>query len=136
VGSTIGLLGWRVELRHRKPAETVEFLHVARAGIGPEAELRTTLRSTRQTHVVTIDHNGRSYEITLRRTGRRGGTVRVSTPAGSHVLHQDDLPDKVEDHWRHWHKTPNYRTWVTDPRYRVVIEPTQADRTLLEPDRT
>ena len=135
VGSTIGLLGWRVELRHRKPAETVEFLHVARASIGPAAELRTTLRSTPPTHVVTINHDGRSYEITLRRTGRRGGTVRVSTPAGNQVLHQDDLSDKVEDHWRHWYKTPNYRTWVTDPRYRVVIEPTQADRRLLEPGR-
>jgi len=133
VGSTIGLLGWRVELRHREPAESVEFLHVARVGIGPAADLRPTLRSTADAHTVAIDQGGRLWEITLRRTGRRGGAVRVTAPAGGEAPHREELPEKVEDHWRRWHKTRHYRTWVTDPRYRVVIEPTDADRALVEP---
>jgi len=134
VGSTIGLLGWRVELRHREPGETVEFLHVARASLGPADTGRPSLRSTPDAHVVTVAHAARTFELTLRRTGPRGGSIRIRDTAGRD-LHQADLPTTVQDHWRAWHKTPHYRTWVTDPRYRVVIEPTDADRALAEPDK-
>jgi len=129
--STIGLLGWRVEVRHKRPAASVEFLHVMQVGIGdlrPEAAARASLRSTASTHALSLIHKGRTFELTLNRTGPRGGTIEV-TEAGR-ILCRDKLPRTVEDHWRHYRDEPNFRLWVTDPRYRVVIMPTEQDRAL------
>jgi hypothetical protein len=33
------------------------------------------------------------------------------------------LPEAVEDNWRHFGDDPSFNTWVSDPRYRVLIEP-------------
>jgi len=129
--STIGLLGWRVEVRHKRPAASVEFLHVMQVGIGqvrPDAAAGASLRSTASTHALSLTHKGRTFELTLNRTGPRGGTIEV-TEAGR-ILCRDKLPRTVEDHWRHYRDDPNFRLWVTDPRYRVVIMPTEQDRAL------
>jgi hypothetical protein len=127
--STIGLLGWRVELRHRQPGRAVEFLHVLQVGTGPRAAANdAAVRSTPQAHHVSLDCGGRTFELTLRRTGRRGGSIKVTEPGAAAALCQADLPETVEDHWRHHRRDANFKAWVTDPRYRVVIEPTDADR--------
>ena len=36
-----------------------------------------------------------------------------------------------KDHWRAYRDHPHFRSWVTDRRYRVVIEPTKPDRQAL-----
>jgi len=131
--STIGLLGWRVELRHREPAEVVEFLHVLQAGTGRRAVVKkATLQSTRETHTVTVVQGGRTFEVTLRRTGKRGGSIKVIEAAGGAPPYEAALAETVEDYWRYYRDDPNFRLWVTDPRYRVVIEPTDEDRALAE----
>ena len=131
--STIGLLGWRVELRHREAVKAVEFLHVLQAGVGPRTVVEAaTLTSTAQTHRVAVEHKGRAFELTLRRTGARGGSIRVTEGRPGTVRCEAALPESIEDHWRHYRDGPNFRTWVTDPRYRVVIEPTEQDRAAVE----
>ena len=131
--STIGLLGWRVELQHKEPTKTVEFLHVLQAGAGPRGAVAdATLTSTRQTHRVAVKHKGRTFELTLRRTGTRGGSIRVNGTRPGTMLCEATLPESIEDHWLHYRDDPNFRTWVTDPRYRVVIEPTEKDRAAVE----
>lgn len=128
VRSTIGVQGWRVELRPRTPSRNVEFLHVLRAGLGPppregpEAELA----SSPEAHVVTLREAGRAFTIRLDRRGPRGGSLKIAQ--GNRTLHEEALPDGVEDHWRHYRGDPRFRIWITDPRYRVVIEPTDEDR--------
>ena len=122
VRSTIGVLGWRVELRHRAPARTVEFLHVLQAGVGDRATAQdATLTSTAQAHTVTLTHAGRRFALTLTRDGQ-GGRLQVSSAAGE-ALCAEDLPPTVEDDWRHYQADPRYRAWTTDPAYRVVIKP-------------
>ena len=41
------------------------------------------------------------------------------------------LPETVEDHWRNYHADPNFKAWVSDPRYRVTIAPGDEDRKLI-----
>jgi len=131
VQSTIGLEGWRVELRAKKPSRTVEFLHVLQVGTGNrQAAKQPVLRSNSSTHVVAIEYAGRSFVLTLRRTGQRGGSLRVTTATGGNVLCDETLPDTVEDHYRYYKDDPSYKLWVTDPRYRVIIEPNEKDRAL------
>jgi len=128
VNSTIGVLGWRVELRHKQPSKVVEFLHVLQVGADPgvaSALGKATLTSSADTHTLRLAQGARSYAITLRRTGARGGSIQVGQVEMA-------LPEAVEDHWRYYRDDPNYRTWVTDPRYQVVIEPTEADRKAAE----
>ncbi|NQT88234.1 heparinase II/III family protein, partial [bacterium] len=127
--STIGLLGWRVELRQREPSETVEFLHVLWVGAGPRDELGYVVPdSTAEAHRVVVSQGKQVFELTLRRTGARGGSIRVTETREGKTLHEAELPESVEDHWRHYRDDANFKTWMTDPRYRVVIEPTDEDR--------
>jgi len=109
----------------------VEFLHVLKAGIGaPPAEgPAAALASAPEAHTITLEEGGRAFTIRLARTGPRGGSIRVA--AGGRTLLQEPLPEAVEDHWRHYRDDPRFRTWVTDPRYRIVIEPDEEDRKLL-----
>ncbi|MFI5381346.1 MAG: heparinase II/III family protein [Tepidisphaerales bacterium] len=123
VGSTIGLLGWRVELRPNAASKNVEFLHVMQVGVEgqPADALRgATHQATAQAHVISIRHGNNAFTLTLSRTGRRGGSIAVKGPPAD--LNQP-LPETVEDHWRYFSDDPNFKTWMTDPRYRAVIEP-------------
>ncbi len=131
VRSTIGLLGWRVELRPRAPSKTVEFLHVLQAGVGapPDGAPAAALASTAEAHTVTLEHAGRSFAVRLARSGPRGGSVKVIQ--GGRTLFDGDLPGAVEDHWRFHRDSPHFDRWITDPRYRVVIEPSEEDRRLV-----
>lgn len=129
VQSTIGLEGWRVELRSNKPSTAVEFLHVLQVGTGErDAGRKVTFRSNPATHTVTVEHTGKSFVLTLRRTGRRGGSLRITETAGGKELCDEALPDTVEDHYRYYKDDPNYGLWLADPRYRVTIEPTMRIR--------
>jgi len=131
VRSTIGLLGWRVELRHKKPAASVEFLHVMQVGTGdlrPEAAAGATLSSTASDHTLRFGYNGRTFLLTLNRTGPRGGRIKIAE--GGKILYDERLPDVVEDHWRYYRNDPNFKLWATDPRYRIIITPTDEDRAL------
>jgi len=128
VNSTVGVLGWRVELRPKQPSKVVEFLHVIQVGTAPsvtEAVRETALTSTSGQHRLSLEQNGKSFLVTLNRTGVRGGSINL---AGLDMA----LPETVEDHWRHHRDNPNFRLWVTDPRYRVVIEPTEDERKALQ----
>ena len=117
VRSTIGLLGWRVELRPRRAGRVVEFLHVLQAGSagaddGALAGLTSNL--TDQLCQLALTHAGRRFRLSLNRTGSPGGTMAVddeTTP----------LPTTVEDSWRAYAADPNYALWRDDPRYRAVI---------------
>ncbi len=131
VRSTIGLLGWRVELRPRAPARAYEFLHVIRVGLGepPAGAPAASLSSTLEYHTVTMEEGGRAFTMRLARAGQRGGAIKASE--GPRTLFDGPLPDTIEDHWRHYKDDPRFRPWVTDPRYRVVVEPTEEDRKLL-----
>jgi hypothetical protein len=129
--STIGVLGWRVELRSRESAKTVEFLHVLQAGTGDRSAAGdATLKSTPQEHTVSLEHGGRTFVLVLSRTGPTGA-LKVTDAAGK-VLYEGALPDSIEDHWRYYKEDARYRTWVTDPAYRVVIEPKEEDRALVK----
>jgi len=124
VNSTIGVLGWRVELRRRESATVVEFLHLLQVGASADAfepVARATLTSTTDRHVLRFQQGSRTYDVAFARTGKRGGSLDINgTPM--------PVPDTIEDHWRHHRDDANFRTWVTDPRYRITIEPTDADR--------
>jgi hypothetical protein len=128
--STIGVLGWRVELRPLTGSKTVEFLHLLQVGVAgqmAQAVRTATCRTTPDVHVVTLRLGEQQFVLTLNRTGPRAGTIRVEGPQ----THLDQpLPQAVEDHWRQFKDDPNFKAWVSDPRYRVVIEPTEADRSL------
>ncbi|MHC4403489.1 MAG: heparinase II/III domain-containing protein [Planctomycetota bacterium] len=127
--STIGVLGWRVELRHEKPSKTVEFLHVMQTGTAPPADVDDALvESTADVHTVKLQHDEKSIELRLRRTGKRGGSIRVKPANEAAPLHEAALPDTVEDHWRQYKDRRHFSAWVADPRYRVVIEPTEEDK--------
>jgi hypothetical protein len=129
--STIGLLGWRVELRHREPAKTVEFLHVLQAGVGERSTAKdAVLASTPLEHRVSVQHGGRTFALTLRRSGDPAGTLAVTDAATGKALCSDALPQTVEDHWRRHKDDPHYKAWMTDPAYGVVIEPRDEDKAL------
>ena len=74
----------------------------------------------------------RQFVVRLNRTGDRAGSIAIQDP---HL--QKSFPMTVEDHWRAYCDQPQFRSWITDPRYRVVIEPTEPDRRCLnlEQDR-
>lgn len=127
--STVGLLGWRVELRPKTPAKSIEFLHVMQAGAGDggaasDAVRGANISSTPSKHSITITHGGREFQLKLNRTGVRGGEIRWPE-AGRMQIHM--LPQSIRDHWRNYKDDPNFKAWVTDPRYRVVIEPEKED---------
>ncbi len=129
VGSTIGLLGWRVELRSRSTSKSVEFLHVMQVGIDghQSAALRqATCQTTDEAHTIAIQQGNRRYMLRLNRSGPRGGSITV--PGEAPELHEL-LPDKIEDHWRHFSADPMYKAWTTDARYRVVIGASELDAT-------
>lgn len=133
VGSTIGLQGWRVELRPRVAAKTVEFLHLMQVGADgqkPEPLQQATFQTTADLHTITIKQGARQFVLRLDRTGPRGGSIAVS---GDGPNANQPLPDAVEDHWRHFSAEPAYRTWTTDPRYRVVIRPGDRDQPAPDP---
>jgi len=133
VQSTIGLEGWRVELRAKRSSRAVEFLHVLQVGTGNiEAANEADLRSDPSTHTVTVEHADKIFILTLRRTAKRGGSLRVNETTSEKMLYDEALPDAVEDHYRNYQDESNYKLWVTDPRYRVIIEPTEEDRALLK----
>ena len=128
VRSTIGLLSWRVELRPRTPSRSVEFLHVIQVGVDgqtPEAARSGSCRTTAESHMVTLQQGSSQFILKLNRTGPRGGSIAVRAPP---LSLEQALPETVEDHWRHFADDPNFKAWATDPRYRVVIEPTAEDR--------
>ncbi len=132
VRSTIGLLGWRVELRPQTPSRNVEFLHVLQAGLNgqtPDAVLSATHETTAAMQVVTVQQGARRFVLHLNRTGPRGGSLSAKDET---IYIDDSLPTQVEDHWRYFKNDPHFKDWVTDPRYRVVIEPTAQDRQCLE----
>ena len=132
VRSTVGLLGWRVELRPRGATKQVEFLHILQAGEGDavsQVVAGAQVTSSEAWHEVSFQHAGRSVRLRLKRTGPRGGDIRFQSPGQVEQIQQ--LPTVVEDHYRHHRDDPNFRAWVSDPRYRVVIEPTEKDRELL-----
>jgi len=123
VGSTIGLLGWRVEIRSKTASRNVEFLHVMQVGV--EGQMGDAIRNanhqaTPQAHIVTVRHRNRLFTLTLNRTGTRGGSIATE---GEPADLKEPLPEVVEDHWRHFRNDRNFKAWVSDPRYRVVIEP-------------
>jgi hypothetical protein len=131
VRSTIGLLGWRVELRPRRPSKTLEFLHVMQVGMegqAPDAVRDTTYQATSQTGVVAVRQGGRLFTLRLNRAGERGGSIAVKGPQTNL---DESLPEVVEDHWRYFKDDPNFKNWMTDPRYRVVTEPGEPDRKLV-----
>ncbi len=132
VRSTIGLLGWRVELRPKTPSRNVEFLHVLQVGLDgqtPRAALNATHQRTDDAQTVTVQEGSRQFTLRLNRTGPRGGSIIVRDGDG----HLDQsLPDGIEDHWRYYKEDPHFKDWVTDPRYRVIIEPAAADRRCLD----
>jgi len=122
VRNTIGLDGWRVELRWKKPAPIVEFLHVLHAGKGSRAQAsQPKLQSDNQWHIVTVDHAGKRFEVRLRRVGARGGAIHVVSLSDNSVLYDAPLPQTVEDHYHYYKDHPHYKLWMTDPRYRVLI---------------
>jgi predicted amidohydrolase len=121
VRSTIGLLGWRVELRPKTPTASVEFLHVLQVGVNgqtPEAVRGAACQTTPESHIVTLQQAEKRFILKLNRTGPRAGAIAVQRPSLDEAL-----PETVEDHWRHFQNDPNFKAWTTDPRYRVVIEP-------------
>jgi len=132
VRSTVGLYGWRVELRPKDATKQVEFLHILQAGEGdavPQAVEGARVTTSEAWHEVSFQHAGRSFRLRLRRTGQRGGDIRFQNPGQAEQTQQ--LPTVVEDHYRQHRDDPDFRAWVSDPRYRVVIEPTAKDRELL-----
>lgn len=129
VASTIGLLGWRLELRHAEAesAQAVEFLHVLTAGSGDRSAAREArATSTAERHIVEVERAGVTFELTLARQGARGGELAISR-AGRKV-YRGRLPETLEDDWRYYQGTPHYRLWTTDARYRVLIKPVRASR--------
>lgn len=121
VRSTIGLLGWRVELRPQTPAKTVEFLHVLQVGTtgqAPDAMRDATHQLTAETSTVTIQQESRRFVLTLTRTGERGGAIAVED---SRTNVRQSLPADIEDHGRYFQNDPHFQLWETDTRYRVVI---------------
>ena len=132
VRSTIGLLGWRVELRPGTPARNVEFLHVLQVGVDGQtpAELRAAVhQATADSHQITLRQGNREYVLRLNRRGDCGGSIAIQDSQGK--LDQS-LPLEIDDHWRYFRNDPRFATWVTDLRYRVVIEPTELDRQCLK----
>lgn len=120
VRSTIGLLGWRVELRPTEPSRNVEFLHVMQAGLdgqSPTAIDGATHRLTPETCELTIRQGNRRFVLSLNRTGKRGGSIAVNDSAAEI---QQPLPEDIEDDWRYFQNDPHFELWQTDPRYRVV----------------
>jgi hypothetical protein len=131
VRSTIGLLGWRVELRPKTPGRNVEFLHLMQTGV--DGQTPSVLRDARHevtadTHQITLRQGDRQIVLRLNRTGDRAGFIALQDPQ---FRGEQSLPRKIEDHWRAYRDHPHFRSWVTDPRYRVVMEPTDADRQVL-----
>jgi hypothetical protein len=121
VRSTIGLLGWRVELRPKTAAKTIEFLHVLQvgaAGRSPDAVRGVTQRLTAETSTLTIPQGSRRFVLTLNRTGKRGGTIVAED---SRTAIRESLPEDIEDHWRYFKDDPHSHLWETDPRYRVLL---------------
>ena len=126
VGSTIGLLGWRVELRPKTPSRTVEFLHVMQAGVEgakPESIVNATCQSTPESHVVTVRQGEQVFTLKLNREGAVGGSITIN---GGQANVAEPLPKAIEDHWRNYRADPSYKLWMTDPRYRAVIGPADA----------
>jgi len=121
VRNTIGLEGWRVELRWKRPSETVEFLHVLWAGAGGgDSACEPKLESDPEAHTITLDHGGKRFIVELNRTGARGGEIRIFA-AGRKLLFEGPLPKTVEDHYRYYKSESGYSLWMSDPRYRVTI---------------
>lgn len=124
VRSTIGLLGWRVELRPKAPAHRVEFLHVLQVGSAGQqasAMAATTSTLTADTCRLDLSCGGHRYVLTLNRLGPPGGTISVDDAS-------QPLPTTVEDNLRAYVADPNYAAWRTDPRYRVVIDPRREEQ--------
>ena len=127
VGSTIGLLAWRVELRPKTASKEVEFLHLMQVGADgarPASLERAACQSTAEAHVVAVQQGESRFILRLNRTGPRGGAIRIE---GASAI-DEALPERIEDHWRNYSGDPMYRTWMTDPRYRAVIGPAEAGR--------
>ncbi len=114
VGSTIGLLGWRVELRPHAPSRSVEFLHIMQVGVdGQKADALklAACQSTPDAHVITLQQGQRRFTLRLNRTGPRGGAMAI---AGDVADLDQPLPREIEDHWRNYSADPNYKAWTTD----------------------
>ncbi len=109
VRSTIGLLGWRVELRLRTPAKTVEFQHVLQVGTtgqASDAMRDATHQLTAETSTVTIQQESRRFVLTLTRTGERGGAIAVED---SRTNVRPSLPADIEDHGRYFRDAPYFQ---------------------------
>ena len=77
VQSTIGLEGWRVEIRAKKPSQIVEFLHVLQVGTGNrKAANEAQLSSDSSTHTVTIEQADKTF-ILKSAKAPSGSTVGV-----------------------------------------------------------
>ena len=110
-------------LRPKATAKNVEFLHVMQVGVeGQTADVLrgVTHQATAEAHVISIRQGKNLFTLSLNRTGGRGGSIDVKGPPGD--VHEP-LPEGVEDHWRNFKDDPNFKTWMTDARYRTVIEP-------------
>ena len=110
---------------------SVEFLHLLQVGV--DGQTPSMLRdarheSTPDTHQITLRPGDQQIILRLNRTGDRAGSIGLPDPS---FKGQEALPLDIEDHWRAYRDHPHFRSWVTDPRYRVVIEPTKPDRQAL-----
>jgi hypothetical protein len=95
-------------------------LQVGSEGQPADALRGTTHQATAQAHLISIRHGNNLFTLSLNRAGGRGGSIAVKGPPGDL---NEPLPETVEDHWRYFKDDPNFTTWMTDPRYRAVIEP-------------
>jgi hypothetical protein len=105
-------------------------MQVGVAGQAPDVVRGATYQATPQSGVVTVRQGDRLFTLRLNRTGERGGSIAVKGPQANV---DEPLPETVEDHWRYFLDDPNFESWMTDPRYHIVIEPTEQDRTLAGP---
>ena len=89
---------WRLEVSDAGPAQTrSEFLHVLKAGAGPDApDVSPELNTTAETAQVRLtDDHGTRWELTFRRNGVPGLHIKQIRPDGT-VAFDGDLPNTVE----------------------------------------
>ena len=84
----------------------------------PEAVRSATCQVTPQSRAVTVPHDDKVFTVTFKHIGLGGGSIAVK---GKQTNLVQSLPEVVEDHWGYFADDPNYKAWMTDPHYHVVI---------------
>ena len=108
-----------LEIHSPSSRREVEYLVVMRVGAKNVAPLLPKPIADRRHAGAELALDRKKVRLTFRRSGPIGGHITI---IGGPRRIDHDLVEKVDDSYRHWRTDPRHKRWMSDARFRCVVQ--------------